>query len=153
MSNITNNYMKHHMNNLGRLVGHDVSNRYSYIVSQNDLVNAYVQMKDELGYPLMMDSKYRRAIVYNKKGLEKQIRQSINDTIINNIHLLERMVVEDIVAMLNGIVQSANGTIVLGKGGVSKSATNLFVDAMVKGVVKGVGSIIEDMTNPKDDRR
>ena len=92
-------------------------------------------------------------IVYNKKGLEKQIRQSINDTIISNIHLLERMVVEDIVGMLNGIVQSANGTITLGKSGVSKSATNLFVDAMVKGIVKGVGSIIEDMTNPKDDRR
>ena len=26
---------------------------------------------NELGYPLMMDSKYRRAIVYNKKGLEQ----------------------------------------------------------------------------------
>lgn len=147
-----NREMKHHLNNIGRIIGHDVSHRYSYILNENDLYRAYTQMRDELGYPLMVDSKYRRAIVYNKKGLEKQIRQSINDTIISNIHLLERMVVEDIVGMLNGIVQSANGTITIGKSAVSKSATNLFVDAMVKGVVKGVGNVIEDMTNPKDDR-
>ena len=138
---------------LGRLVGNDISHKYSYIISQDDLINAYTQMRDELGYPLMVDSKYRRAIVYNKKGLEKQIRESINDTIISNIHLLEMMVVEDIVGMLNGVVQSANGNIVMGKSGNKKSATVLFADAMVKGVLKGVSSIIDDITNTKDYRR
>lgn len=144
---------KRHLSNLSRQVGHDVSGRYSYIVSQNDLINAYTQMRDELGYPLMMDSRKRRAIVYNKKGLEKQIQEKIINAIMENIQLLDRMIVEDITNQLNGLVQTANGTFTLGKNsGVGKSTTNMFVNAMTKGLVKGVGSIIEDIVNPKDDR-
>ena len=61
----------------------------------------------------------------------------------------------DIESMLNGLVQSANGTITLGKtsnrsGG---SATYRFASALAKGLVKGVGKIIDDITNPKEDRR
>ena len=63
-----------HMNNLGRLVGHKVGSglsTYQYILNSDDLTNAYLQLHDELGYPLQIESRYRRAIVYNKKGLEK----------------------------------------------------------------------------------
>ena len=76
--------MQRHMNNLGRLVGHNIgsgANKYQYILNSDDLTNAYLQMRNDLGYPLMVDSKYRRAIVYNKQGLEKRIQQMINDTI------------------------------------------------------------------------
>ena len=132
---------------LGRLVGNDMSHKYSYIISQDDLINAYTQMRDELGYPLMVDSKYRRAIVYNKKGLEKKIRETIDKCIIDNIMLLDRMVVEDIVTQLNGITQSANGKIIMGKTSVSNNTINLFSNALVKGLVNGVGKIIDDITN------
>ena len=73
-----NSDMKRHMNNLGRLVGHKVGNglsTYQYILNSDDLTNAYLQMRNDLGYPLMVDSKYRRAIVYNKQGLEKRIQE------------------------------------------------------------------------------
>ena len=154
-----NSALQRHLGNISRQVGHDVSKRYSYIVSQDDLTNAWLQMHNDLGYPLMMDSKYHRAIVYNKQGLEKQIAQMVNDCIIANIKELESMVAEDIgkdiESMLNGLVQAANGTVTLGKtssrsGG---SATNKFASALAKGLVKGVSKIIDDMTNPKDDRR
>lgn len=154
-----NSATQRHLGNISRQVGHDVSKRYSYIVSQDDLTNAWLQMHNDLGYPLMMDSKYHRAIVYNKQGLEKQIAQMVNDCIIANIKELESMVAEDIgkdiESMLNGLVQAANGTVTLGKtssrsGG---SAINRFTSALVKGLVKGVGKIIDDMTNTKDDRR
>ena len=69
-----NSALQRHLGNISRQVGHDVSKRYSYIVSQDDLTNAWLQMNNDLGYPLMMDSKYRRAIVMNKQGLEKKIR-------------------------------------------------------------------------------
>ena len=96
---------------MSRLVGHDVTDRYSYIVSRDDLVNAYLNMRNELGYPLMVDSKHRRAIVYNKKGLEKKVQQIINETIINNIGMLDSAIVSDITNKLNSITQTANGTL------------------------------------------
>ena len=145
--------MNKHLGNISRAVGHDVTNKYSYIISSDDLTNAYVKMKDELGYPLMIDSKYRRAIVYNKKGLEKKIRETIDNCIIDNIMLLDRFVVEDIVAQLNGIMQSANGKIMIGKNNVSSNAKNLFSNALVKGLVNGVGKIIDDITNIEEERK
>ena len=147
------NAMNKHLGNISRAVGHDVTNKYSYIISSDDLTNAYVKMKDELGYPLMIDSKYRRAIVYNKKGLEKKIRETIDNCIIDNIMLLDRMVVEDIVTQLNGIMQSANGKIMIGKNNVSSNAKNLFSNALVKGLVNGVGKIIDDITNIEEERK
>ena len=145
--------MNKHLGNISRAVGHDVTNKYSYIISSDDLTNAYVIMKDELGYPLMIDSKYRRAIVYNKKGLEKKIRETIDNCINDNIMLLDRFVVEDIVAQLNGIMQSANGKIMIGKNNVSSNAKNLFSNALVKGLVNGVGKIIDDITNIEEERK
>ena len=145
------NAMNKHLGNISRAVGHDVTNKYSYIISSDNLTNAYVKMKDELGYPLMIDSKYRRAIVYNKKGLEKKIRETIDKCIIDNIMLLDRMVVEDIVTQLNGITQSANGKIIMGKTSVSNNTMNLFSNALVKGLVNGVGKIIDDITDIKEE--
>lgn len=142
-----------HLGNISRQVGHNVSGRYTYILNGNELLNAYVSMRNELGYPLMMDSKYRRAIVYNKRGLEKLIHEKIIKAIVDNIHLIDKMVVEDITTQLNGLVQTANGTFRQGSNSNSKSFTKMFIDGMVKGLVQGVGNIIEDITNPKDKRR
>lgn len=134
-----------HLGNISRQVGHDVGNKYSYIVSQDDLINNYLQMRNELGYPLMIDSKKRRAIVYNKIGLEKKIQQIIDNCIINNIKLLDKIIVEDITSQLNGLTQNASGAFVMGKGSVKNSMINLLSNAMVKGIVDGVGKVIEDM--------
>lgn len=147
------NAMNKHLGNISRAVGHDVTNKYSYVINSNDLTNAYVKMKDELGYPLMIDSKYRRAIVYNKKGLQKKIENVIDNCIINNISLLDRIVVEDIVSQLNSITQSANGMLSVGKKNSSNiSAINMFANSMLKGVLKGVDNIIDDIINRKDER-
>lgn len=154
----TNEIMQKHLGNLSRLTGHDVSHKYSYIINQDDLTNAYLQMRNDLGYPLMIDSKYRRAIVYNKQGIERKIAEMINECIIANIKELESMMIEDVSKdienMLNGITQSSHGVITLGKVNNKgcKSATNRFASALAKGLVKGVSKIIDDMTNPKDDR-
>lgn len=150
--------IKHHFGNLSRQVGRDVGKRYNYIINEDDLKNAYIQMRNELGYPLMIDSKYRRAIVYNKQGIEKKIEDMINECIMSNINELEDMIANDIVNdianQLNGIIQAANGSIVLGSG-TNKSGGNSksrFVSSMARGLVKGVGNIVEDIVNPKDSR-
>ena len=138
-----NNAMKHHMRNLGRLTGNDVSSRYSYMISGDDLTSAYAKMRDELGYPLMMDSKYRRAIVYNKKGLEKQITKLVNEVIIENIKLLDTFVAQDIVNKVNGAI---SGSATKGSG---NSFASMLGSALGKGIVKGIGDILDDMMNGK----
>ena len=149
--------MKHHLGNISRRVGRDVTNRYNYIVSSDDLTNAYLKMRHELHYPLMMDSKYRRAIIYNKQGLEKKIQDMINECIIANILELDKMIADDIVNEiangLSGLTQTANGKIVVGNRSRSNSSmTSMFVKSLAKGLVKGVGKIIDDITNPKYDK-
>ena len=151
--------IQRHMGNLSRQVGHDVRNKYSYIVNQDDLTNAYLQMKNDLGYPLMVDSKYRRAIVYNKEGLEKQITDMINNCIISNIEELESAILEDvgsdIESMLNGLVQGTNGTITIGNGRDRSGGKAIyrFANTMAKAVVKGVGKIIDNIIDFKEDKR
>ena len=47
-----NSDMNRHMNNLGRLVGHKVGSglsTYQYILNSDDLTNAYLQMRNDLG--------------------------------------------------------------------------------------------------------
>lgn len=148
--------MQHHLGNISRMVGNDVSKRYSYVVSNDELTNAYIQMRNELGYPLMMDSKYRRAIVYNKTGLEKKITEMINNTIMANIKELEKMVAEDIVndvlRQINSIKTIGNGTFVKGSSGTSNFASRLG-SMLAKSMVKGIGDIIDDMLDTNDKRR
>lgn len=150
------NSIQRHLGNISRQVGHDISNRYSYIVSSDDLTNAYIQMRNDLGYPLMMDSKYRRAIVYNKEGLEKKISTIINECILSNIKTLEKMIVDDIVndvtTQLNSLTQTANGTIMPSKSN-SKSFTNMFASAMAKSLVNSISNLINEITNPKEYRK
>lgn len=52
---------QHHMKQLSNQVGHDVTTyNYNYVSGEDELMNAYAQMRNDLGYPLAMDSKYRR---------------------------------------------------------------------------------------------
>lgn len=148
-------YTQRHMNNLGRLVGHKVGSglsTYQYILNTDDLTNAYLQLHDELGYPLQIDSRYRRAIVYNKKGLEKRIQDMINDTIEAAAKNLSDIVVADITNQLNNITMAANGKFVVG-GGKSFNLGGMLGHALGKGLVDGFFTIIDEITDNDDDYR
>lgn len=145
---------KRHLGNISRQVGHDVSKKYSYIVNQDELTNAYFQMREELNYPLMMESRYRRAIVYNKQGLGNKIIEIINACIGENINELENMIAEevanDIIDRINGLSQAANGNIIKSNNRI-KNNTYKFAKIIAKGITKGVGDLIDDIINPKED--
>lgn len=147
--------MNRHMNNLGRLVGHKVGSglsTYQYILNSDDLTNAYLQMRNDLGYPLQVDSKYRRAIIFNKQGLEKRIQQMINDTIEEAAKTLSNLVVADITHQLNNITMAANGKMVVG-GGSSLNMGKLLGSALGKSLVNGFFTILDEITDNDDDRR
>lgn len=143
--------IQRHINNLGRLTGNSGNNKYSYIVNTDDLTNAYLQMRNDCGFPIMVDSKYRRAIVYNKKGLEKKLEKMIIECIYQNMQPLVDLVSTDIVnevtTLFNSIKQDANGKFVIGSSFVKSrnNKTSIFAKTLAKGLVKGVGNLIDEI--------
>lgn len=101
----------------------------------------------------MVDSKYRRAIIYNKQGLEKQIQNMIVKCIEEAEKGLADLVAAEITAQLNSITQTTNGNIVIGGGNKSSNVTSMFATALGKGLVKGFFNILDDITIYDDNRR
>lgn len=108
-------------------------------------------MHHDLGYPLKIDSRYKRAIVYNKSGLEKQIEEMISKVIGENLEKLADLVVDDITAQLNCLTQTANGQLIKSKSYSSKLGS-MIGKALGKGLVKGFSQILDDMTDPNKRR-
>lgn len=137
------------MGNISRLAGHDVSVRYSYAIDKNDIAKAFNQMRDELNYPLQVDSRNRRAIVYNKKGLEKKIQKMVDECIIYNVKLMEDMIINDVV---NGINSQLNGIIQMGtmNSKSNNSSVKIFSSAVTKGLINGLSGIVNDIINDND---
>lgn len=155
MSNNYSSYHQNHVRNLGRLVGKNIgngNNKYSYILNTDDLTNAYLQMRNDLGYPLQVDSKYRRAIIFNKQGLEKKIQNMINECIENAAKSLANIVVADITFQLNNLTMAANGKMVAG-GSKSFNLGGMLGSALGKGLVDGFFTIIDEITDYDDDYR
>lgn len=141
-----------HFDNLSRVAGRDVR-RYSYVVSGDELTDAYIKMRNELGYPLMMDSKYRRAIVYNKKGLEKKIMDLVQKSIISNINEIEEViandVADDIIMQIEGLTQNGNGKLIKSR---NSNSLNRFAKSLTKALFDGVNYIIDDILYGKDNK-
>ena len=146
-----NSGMDKHMRDYSRTVGHDVGRRYSYIISGDKLTDEYIKMKNELGYPLMMDSKYRRAIVYNKKGLEKKIMDLVQKSVISNISEMEEIiandVADDIISQIEGLTQNSNGKM---KKSSNNNSLNKFAKSLTKALFDGVNYIIDDILYGED---
>lgn len=145
-----NKETKRHLGNISRSVGHDVTNRYNYIISESDLIDAWVKLHNDLGYPLMTDSKYHRAIIYNKEGLEKQIESMINSVIAENMQELADIVAADINAQLNSLTQVANGQLMRTSGHNSNMGA-LIGKAIGNGLVKSFNDFLDDIIDYDDD--
>ncbi len=150
-----NKEIKRHLGNISRSVGHDISShRYSYIISESDLINAWLQMHNDLNYTLLTDSKYHRALVFNKPGLEKYIQENLIKQMEQNFNELSDIVTRDLEMLLNNLIQTKNGTISITKSNNSKHDTlNLWASAAAKGIVKGIADIMDDIMNYEDDKR
>lgn len=145
--------IKNHFGKLSRIVGNNLNTRYSYIISESDLTNAYLQMRNDLGYPLMVDSKYRRAIIYNKQGIEKQIQNMITEVIEENATKMADLVINEVTMQLNSIKQLANGQIVSSGGRRTNGLSTTIGTAIGKGLVNGFFKVIDDITCYDDNRR
>lgn len=100
----TNN---NHIGNLSRLAGHPVT-RYEYMLSGDDIMNAWAKAHADLGYPLRKESARDRFLIYNSKGLEKEINEIITELIINSEKILIEMLREDTTQVMQELADSIN---------------------------------------------
>ena len=121
---------------------------YDYSINTNDFANLWYSLHNDLGYPLKIDSRYKRAIIYNKQGLEKQIQQMITEVIGKELGQLADLVANDITAQIDSITQTASGKIVKTR---SNNLGTTIASAIGKGLVNGFFNIIDSIIVPDDD--
>ena len=138
------------MNSLGRIGYSRKTNNaiYDYSINTNDFANLWYSLHNDLGYPLKVDSRYKRAIIYNKQGLEKQIQQMIAEVIGKELGQLADLVANDITAQIDSITQTASGKIVKTR---SSNLSTTIASSIGKGLVNGFFKIIDSMIVPNDD--
>lgn len=122
---------------------------YDYAIDTNEFANLWYQMHKDLGYPLQIDSRYKRAIVYNKQGLEQKIQKMLEEVIGKNGQVLADIIANDINNKLDSLTQTANGKTVTSKSGSS----HILATALTKGLVNGFIKILDDITTPDDNYR
>lgn len=146
------------MNNIAKANGIEAmgNGKYRYIYNSDDLARSFCENRKDLSYPLLKESMRQRYLIANTEGLQKAIAEMCSETIAEASEEMTRLVSDDIVNsvtyQLNNLVQMPNGTFV-SKGLIKSSKKSLFADALAKGLVKGVGNVIDDMINPKDNKR
>lgn len=89
-------------------------------------------------------------MIYNKKGIEKQVEIMITNVISSLYRNLSSFVVDDvvndIVYQLNNLVQTRKGTIVIGGNNKQSNKSDYIIKALAKGIVNGLESIIDNIT-------
>lgn len=141
--------MNNHLGNLSKLAGHPVT-KYEYILSQNELTNAWVKAHADLGYPLLKESARDRYLITNKAGLEKKVNEVIAELIVNSKKILVDMLNQDATCtvqdVLNGIDIKNNKFVV----GVTATHTDSYASKMAKFLGKAIGQaagkIVDIMT-------
>lgn len=134
--------MKHALGNISRQVGRDISSIY-YQVNATDIINNYNVIREELGYPLMKDSKNRRVIVYNKKGIEKEIETIITNILLKELNDIVLLLVNDISYNMSDIISP-----IINYGKPKQIRTNvsdIVIKQITNGIIKGVEEVIESI--------
>ena len=147
-------YKDHHIGNLSRLVGHPVT-RYEYMLSQDELVDAWVKAHAELGYPLKKQSYRDRYLIYNKQGLEKEIEKIITELIINSEKILVEMLREDATQVMQELADSinvVNNQVVINKPSNQSSFGSKVGRYLGKAIAQATKKIVKELTKDNNNR-
>ncbi len=90
------------------------TNKYQYIIDQNDLIKAFNDSRNKLNYALLKESARQRFLIANSEGLKKKFFDAIIEDIKKSTDQLEQQVANDIagyvIAAVNGGSYSAKGS-------------------------------------------
>ena len=77
--------MRRHLNNLSRQVGGDVTDKYRFITSSDELYKSFMESKADLRYALKKETKRDSECANNKKG-RKNIKLPTSSKRGNNLN-------------------------------------------------------------------
>ena len=146
--------MRNHIGNINRAAGNSgTGSRYEFIMSQDDLMNAYFQSHKDLNYALLKQSKRDRFLVANSAGLQKELKKICDDAIQKASKQLAELVAAD----ARNEVERQIGAALSGKSAATASnnisrsqKTSALSDAIVGGFMSGIGGILNDMFDSED---
>ena len=144
--------MKNHISNINRVAGNSgTGSRYEFIMSQDDLMNAYFNSHRDLAYNLRKEVK-RDRIVMNAAGLQKELKKICDDILKNASKELAELVAQDarteVERQLNAAL-SGRTAAAAASNNISRSTSKLS-DAIVGGFMSGIGGILSDMFDSED---
>ena len=150
------NYKKalnNHLGNLSRSAGlNGATSSYEYILSQNDLQNAWVKAHTDLGYPLKKESARDRYLIYNRQGLENEINKVLTELIQNDLETIVQLIKEDTTVAIQDILDSINVVNNNFVVGISSTSTTHNLSSklgrlMGKAITKATKKIMDIMTD------
>ena len=145
--------MRNHIANINRVAGNSgTGSRYEFIMSQDDLMNAYFNSHRDLAYNLRKEVK-RDRIVMNAAGLQKELKKICDDILQNASKELAELVAQDarteVERQLNAALSGK--TTAAASNNISRSrSTSKLSDAIVGGFMSGIGGILSDMFDSED---
>ena len=135
--------MNNHLNNLKRLNGGKGVTRYEYITSTDELYRNFIESKQDLNYALRKEVK-RDRYVMNKEGLERQIKEDINETLMQEIDQLDSLVAADVTNKIYGMLGS-------GSVGANSSFAANIGKTLGKALAKGTFTLLDEITKYDND--
>ena len=140
--------MKNHIANINKVAGNSgTGSRYEFIMSQDDLMNAYFKSHQDLNYALRKQSKRDRFLVANSAGLQKELKRICDDILQNTSKELAELVAQDARTEVERQLNAAlSGTTAAKSSNISRSRnTSKLANAIVGGFMSGIGGILSDM--------
>lgn len=144
--------MDNHLRNISRELGRDITNKYNYITSTDELTQAFIEAKRDLNYPLRKEVK-RDRYVLNSEALEKALEEAINKTfneVENGMTELANDTINDVICALNGITVTNNQF-------VAKPSKRSFAadlgKMLGKAIAKSTIKVFDDIINGNNRRR
>ena len=130
--------MERHIDNLRRSAGLTSNGsyyRYDYIVDQSQLVSAFLRSRNNLGYPLRMQARYKDdRFIYTGDALEKDIAVAVAEAMKKAEGQLREAIIQDVIPDLERTLNSI--TVVNNQFKIPthtmKSNSNKFADKFVK---------------------
>lgn len=146
----TKRMMKSHIGQLQRAAGgKGTGSRYEYILSQDELMNAYMQSRKDLNYALRKEAK-RDRFVMNSAGVQKEMNKICNTAIQEASKQMAAMIEQDARNAIERAMCSISGTPAPAANSRNNNTGALLGRSLANGLMKGIGGILDDMMSSDD---
>ena len=151
-----------HIHNLKKSAGLSGNGtiKYEYILSKDQLYDAYLKRMDDLGYPLKVEPK-RDRYVMNSKVLKKAFEdattkalEQLENEIYNFIDKEVLKVIDQETTALLNTISVSSGQFTTNRKPINRSSwASRFGKLLGKKLAKTAMNIFDDMINPKSARK